>query len=289
MARIIGGSMIGELSGKLGGQVFARNRAGAYVRQYVIPVDPNTAAQVKARSSFGSAASSYHSLEDTVKSQWNDFALYRYLPKNGSNTGQYSGFNAFTALGQAAINAEKQALGVSTIEFVGPDINPTSLLQFSLSQTPPAKTVQGNLLTSSGGIATIQMTGGSFTTDGSFTATLSINGGTGTSGVTLPDQLVDGNENPIGFTFYISNAVQQEHMFIANPEVIQVGSVGVPTVATGTATAVTGIEIEGLSIDPAEYKNFPSAGSFVRLSTYIITQHGQMIRIGSITVEVEEP
>lgn len=287
MARIIGGSMIGELSGKLGGNVFARNKAGAYIRQYVIPTDPNSIAQANARISFGAASSSYHGLSDLAKANWDSFASNYYLPKNGINTGQFSGFNAFTALGTTAINAQKVAIDAGGVKYVGPDIFAISTSPFLLSAIAPSKTIQANIQSSNGDNYSLNLIDASIAENGAFTARLNLQGGTVPGGINLPDELNDGNNNKIGFTFYISNPVQQSHMFISNPELIQIASVGVPKVATGLAIGVEALEITGQSILPDKYKSFPVAGEFVRFTIYSTSESGQTIRIGSKTVMVD--
>ena len=44
MAKIKFGMMMTDASGKLGGQVFSKNRGGSYVRTKVTPTNPQTAA-----------------------------------------------------------------------------------------------------------------------------------------------------------------------------------------------------------------------------------------------------
>lgn len=51
------GMMMTDGRGKLGGQVASKNRAGAYVRTKVTPVNPRTTQQQAIRTLFGSIAS----------------------------------------------------------------------------------------------------------------------------------------------------------------------------------------------------------------------------------------
>lgn len=45
MAKIKFGMMMTDARGKLGGQVFSKNRSGSYVRTKVTPVNPQTTTQ----------------------------------------------------------------------------------------------------------------------------------------------------------------------------------------------------------------------------------------------------
>lgn len=47
------------ISGKVGGQVFSRNRYGAYARAHVVPVNPQTAAQSAVRATFGTLSTNW--------------------------------------------------------------------------------------------------------------------------------------------------------------------------------------------------------------------------------------
>lgn len=95
MARIIASQY--ELSGKLGGSVFARNKGGAYARVYTIPINPRSEGQLNVRNGWASAVTSYHALSDVDKAQWNLFAATDFKPKYPKIGVQYSGFNAYVS------------------------------------------------------------------------------------------------------------------------------------------------------------------------------------------------
>lgn len=61
MAKIKFGMMMTDARGKLGGQVFSKNRSGAYIRTKVTPVNPQSRAQAFVRSNLG-----------TLSSMWSD-------------------------------------------------------------------------------------------------------------------------------------------------------------------------------------------------------------------------
>lgn len=286
MARIVGGSMIGELSGKLGGNVFARNKAGAYIRQYVVPVNPNSIAQVNARSAFGSASSTYHSLDSTQKNQWSNFAQNLYLPKHGVNTGQYSGFNAFVSLQNTTVNAQRLQADPVTITIDGTPNVPSFTGNFSTPLAPPSTTIQSNLKLVSGGTTPIYLAVADVTTAGIANFTISVGGGITPFPQNIDPTLQDGNSNPLGWALYASNPVQQEQMFITNPEIITLGVV--PPVTLDDTPPVTAglINFSFNIVDPANYQNWYSVGDWVRYTLYAVAQSGQQIRVGSVTRQI---
>lgn len=57
-------------SGKIGGKVYAHNRAGQYVRARTIPTNPRTAIQEAARTRFASASAAWAALTAGEKQTW---------------------------------------------------------------------------------------------------------------------------------------------------------------------------------------------------------------------------
>lgn len=66
------GAIVTDGRGKIGGHVASKNRAGAYLRTKVTPSNPNTVAQVQARSILGSLSQMWQTLTDSQRSGWND-------------------------------------------------------------------------------------------------------------------------------------------------------------------------------------------------------------------------
>lgn len=288
MARIIGGSMIGELSGKLGGNVFARNKAGAYIRQYVVPVDPKSQAQINARNSFGAASSSYHSLTDANKAYWQSFAQNTYLPKTGTNTGQFSGFNAFTSLKNTVINANRLLISAPGYSFGGGAITDPVSNPFVFSIMPPSTRLEANIALSGGGTATMAINDGwAISESGEWSGRLYLNSGISPTSGIVATPFTDGAGNEFGFAVYISNPVQQANMFISNPEQYCLGYVPGIASVTGSIPASEWFDFSGVPIDLSGYQSFPKGGDYVRVTVYSVSTTGQMIRIGSTTLQVE--
>ena len=73
MAKIKFGMMMTDASGKLGGQVFSKNRGGSYVRTKVTPTNPQTSAQSTIRGIFASISSRWSSLTEAERASFNGF------------------------------------------------------------------------------------------------------------------------------------------------------------------------------------------------------------------------
>jgi hypothetical protein len=65
------GSIIVAGSGKIGGHVASRNRAGAYIRTKVTPVNPRTSAQQTIRDRLASISQAWKSLTAAQRAAWN--------------------------------------------------------------------------------------------------------------------------------------------------------------------------------------------------------------------------
>jgi hypothetical protein len=73
MAKIKFGMMMTDASGKLGGQVFSKNRGGSYVRTKVTPLNPQTTAQSNVRGIFASISSGWSTLSEAARASFNGF------------------------------------------------------------------------------------------------------------------------------------------------------------------------------------------------------------------------
>ena len=71
MAKVKFSALVSEMRNKLNGSVFARNRGGAYLRTKVTPVNPQSLAQVAARSLLTTFAQSWRALTEEQREQWN--------------------------------------------------------------------------------------------------------------------------------------------------------------------------------------------------------------------------
>ena len=72
MAKILFTAVVADMRNKLAGSVFSKNRAGAYVRTKVTPVNPSSVAQSSARSRFTNFSQGWRGLSAAQQSQWRD-------------------------------------------------------------------------------------------------------------------------------------------------------------------------------------------------------------------------
>lgn len=282
MARILGGGVFGEMRGKLGSMVFARNRGGAYARQFAKPIDPATIAQLAARNNFGSASSNYHSLDPSTKSLWQNFANSVFNPKNG-NMGVASGFNAFVSLLNVVNNVK---IATTTLEINGTPA-PSTDRDYSFSGTPPTFALEANFQNAGGGANTY-----SFNSFSNFGITysgsdadiecdflLDVTGLVGPSGSV--GNFRDANGNYFGFSVFMSNPVDQPGMFVQNPYLIKLFDVKSQTITT-PAPGMTDLKVQNLiTLDTSKYSAWPQDDQWVQLTLFAQSTTGMLLRIGS--------
>lgn len=71
MAKVKFSALVSEMRNKLNGSVFARNRGGAYLRTKVTPTNPQSIAQVQARSLLTQFSQGWRSLTQAERDAWN--------------------------------------------------------------------------------------------------------------------------------------------------------------------------------------------------------------------------
>lgn len=110
MAKVLFGMMAADVRGKLGGQVFSKNRAGAYIRTKVTPVNPQTVFQQGVRAVFTALSQAWRSLSQAQIQAWN--SSVQSFPRTNvfGNPKTLSGHQLYVGL-----NAQLQAAGQSTI------------------------------------------------------------------------------------------------------------------------------------------------------------------------------
>lgn len=118
---LIRSTLLASISGSIAGATFARNAAGAYMRNRTKPVNPNTPNQVLARGGFTASATSWRDLTDAQQAQWKTYA--QNTPRTNrlgevihlSGIGEYMRLNGFlTFLQQAIVPNAPSAYGSPT-------------------------------------------------------------------------------------------------------------------------------------------------------------------------------
>ena len=74
MAKVQFGGGISAMSGKLAGQVYARNKGGAYARNWVKPTNPSTVAQQNQRNTLSLKSAAWRNLTDAERNSWKSWA-----------------------------------------------------------------------------------------------------------------------------------------------------------------------------------------------------------------------
>lgn len=299
MARIVGGSPLGELSGKMGGLVFARNKGGPYVRQYAVPVNPNTIAQVNARAAFGSSSANWHNLNSPQKAQWQAYAEGIFSPLNQANMGQFSGINAYTSLVNTVANANSKDLGgvsagsfgsYTLLDSIGVPMDITDEANYGINLDPPSVFNTGTLETL-GSVENVQLevVGGSLDTDLNWSGTFKFIGVQQETPGPVPTSynlgttgLVNSVGTNVGIQCFMSETVAQEGDFVVNPYYINLGTTK-PILATTLAIEGTQFGIDALlnGINRNNYQKLPNVGDKVRLTYVMIDTYGQRKVIGA--------
>jgi hypothetical protein len=141
-----GGGVAG-MSGKSGGTVFARNKAGAYARNWVSPVNPNTTKQQAKRALFGGLVSDWKALTAAQQALWESAsANYPYVNRLGE-TSYYSGQMLFMKL-----NSNLNAVGATnlTVPTVPTTFTTTKIDTFTMELTASVLTTAEITLTADG-------------------------------------------------------------------------------------------------------------------------------------------
>lgn len=103
MAKIKFGMMMTDARGKLGGQVFSKNRSGAYVRTKVTPANPQTSYQQANRSALGLTSSQWSGLTPSQRTAWNNAVTEWQKTNVFGDLVKPTGKNLFTSLNKVII------------------------------------------------------------------------------------------------------------------------------------------------------------------------------------------
>jgi len=127
---------LGNISGKISANVFARNKGGNYIRAHRAPTNPNSPAQQRARASFGASSRLWSGLSASLKSAWNSFAASGFSPKKPTPGVVYSGAAALASHANQISAINYNADGSAVVKEGATDIDMT-YVPFSLPVAPP--------------------------------------------------------------------------------------------------------------------------------------------------------
>jgi hypothetical protein len=116
------GALVVDGRGKIGGHVASKNRAGAYLRTKVTPVNPNTSAQSEARSRLTGISQAWRALTVAQRASFNNAVQDFTKTDIFGDVKSPSGFNLYQRLnnnlsniGAAAITVAPLASSVLTV------------------------------------------------------------------------------------------------------------------------------------------------------------------------------
>ncbi len=117
------GPFIGNASGSIGGNVFSRNRYGAYTRVRAIPVTSTTDAALNAKARLTTASQAWQALTDLQRLAWKEWALDHPIIDALGQQQELAGNAAYIML-----NARLAAVGGAVIAVPPVIAPPTGLL-----------------------------------------------------------------------------------------------------------------------------------------------------------------
>jgi hypothetical protein len=144
MAKVLFSGIAGvDIRNKLNGSVFSKNRAGAYIRTKVTPVNPQTDAQQAARNRLSTNSQAWRGLTETQRQGWIDAAInFPYTDIYGQ-TKTLSGQQLYVKLnsnlnlvGEAAIANAPTPIAIPAIETLSVDADTTPTFGVTFTPTP---------------------------------------------------------------------------------------------------------------------------------------------------------
>jgi len=168
MAKIKFGMMMTDARGKLGGQVFSKNRSGSYIRTKVTPTNPQTAYQTAVRAIFALISAAWSALTAAERATWNgavgDWSttdvfgdlknpsgknLHQRLNQNLQNVGQavITSAPAKTTLPEGVATESVFEIGETSLDITGKSVTAGAFVQiFATPQMSAGTTFVKNKL-----------------------------------------------------------------------------------------------------------------------------------------------
>jgi hypothetical protein len=296
MARIIGGSPYGFLSGKIGGLVASHNKGGQYLRQYVIPTNPNTGRQAAVRANFGNAGSLYHTLTGSEKQAWATWASNGFRPLHGADPGvTYSGQQAFMSSQFVKAMLDEMAFknGDATPIRVPLGTTVTNTFPDLADFTAPSGILSAAIKDNSGNTLPLEVEDLEVYTDGSMILDIKFGSHGGLTQASAP-LFVDANTSePIGFYVLASKfSTEQVPMYRGEPARLIAAFPNFEITAGWTASSSMRLGWDApTAVDYLEQiKTWYDLGDTVQYDVYAVSViKGNTAIIGSFTGQVYAP
>lgn len=277
--------LMSDMSGSLGGITAFVGKAGQIFRLRVRATQPNSLAQLEAKSNFGGGAGIFRALSGINKAFWNNFAGGIFSPKDSTNTGQYSGQQAWQSLATSFRNSvannhtftvkvnDAVLTGGETFEgFVGP------------TDVPPSASTNSNLQLQAGGSVSTTLISAIIKDDGNHSLKIQVGDGTGND----IDSFLNASGAKVGYASFMSSGNPSANMGFKSKLRYLLGYFNhVEATVPADLDAVNNFEFTGtVPINIAKYKKFPGLGETVLVSVFAVDINNQMSLVGSVETTV---
>jgi hypothetical protein len=283
MARVIAFT-VGELRGKLNGNVYSRNGAGAFVRALVIPNQPNSLAQVAARQVIRGISGYWENLGNVERAGWSMFAKSAFNPFKKTNTGQYSGKQAHTSIytGSINFNAMKRSFTATMI----PTGACTPVLTDIATPIPiPVSTVRPNIKSVEDNVYTISIGALQVSGNGEIECSLMFDGCPPTGQTFGP--FYDERQVSFGFSFYLSEGKKFEGQRVANQFRYHIGTTGIIDDINSTPLPGNGVKVvTDVAAAIPTYKNYVYNNQWSLFTVAMVGADGTMVKVAEKWVMV---
>jgi hypothetical protein len=137
------GSLVVDGRGKIGGHVASKNRAGAYLRTKVTPVNPRSASQITVRARLGTLSIGWRGLTAAQRGSWNAAVGTWMKTDIFGDLRKPSGFNLYQRLnnnlaivGIAALTLPPNPIAVSQLTLLTAAQVPAGATTLTFTATP---------------------------------------------------------------------------------------------------------------------------------------------------------
>lgn len=289
MARILS-SLIGDLRGSIGGQTYSRNKAGAFIRQRVKPVNPQTVRQQNARYRFGNMSILFQSLSNIQKDCWQSFAGTHFNPLKGNNTGIYSAGNAFVAIRQSSGQGNEYR-AVPTFSS-GAGAITASALPYNEAVEPPDAPTSATIKSIENNTWNIALDFIELGEDGTYNVQLKFPGASPTATDTYTS-LMNVENQLMGVSVYISNILKFEG---SKPNTaLKLNYIDTGVIESLEKTGSTPLDIKdnlvmkgSSTVTPANVRDFPCVNDVVLATVFMRSIDGAQKLLGTQYVTFQE-
>lgn len=134
MAKVKFGAGVADIRGHIGGTVFSRNSSGAYMREKVTPVNPNTPRQTDVRNSLTILSKRWATLSNVQRTAWAELA--KAFPRTDvfGNPVPLSGIAQYQAVNNVLRNAGQGTIDNPPLDLIVPELTIISLNLDSVTQ-----------------------------------------------------------------------------------------------------------------------------------------------------------